>query len=76
VHGSAPDIAGKGIADPTAAIGSVALLLRHLGEAEAAERVERAIAADVAERGDRPRSTSEIGNQIAARIQALQPAHS
>ncbi|MCM3656326.1 3-isopropylmalate dehydrogenase [Agromyces mediolanus] len=76
VHGSAPDIAGKGIADPTAAIGSVALLLRHLGESEAAERVERAIAADVAERGDRPRSTSEIGDQIAARIQALQPAHS
>ncbi|MFK4728269.1 3-isopropylmalate dehydrogenase [Agromyces mediolanus] len=76
VHGSAPDIAGKGIADPTAAIGSVALLLRHLGEAEAAERVDRAIAADVAERGERPRSTSEIGDQIAARIQALQPAHS
>lgn len=76
VHGSAPDIAGKGIADPTAAIGSVALLLRHLGEADAASRVERAIAADVAERGDAKRSTSEIGDRIAARIQALQPAHS
>lgn len=76
VHGSAPDIAGKGIADPTAAIGSVALLLRHLGEADAAFRVERAIAADVAERGDARRSTSEVGDRIAARIQALQPAHS
>jgi 3-isopropylmalate dehydrogenase len=68
VHGSAPDIAGKGIADPTAAIGSVALLLRHLGEVDAAAGVERAIAADIADRGDRARSTSEIGDAIAARI--------
>jgi len=75
VHGSAPDIAGKGIADPTAAIGSVALLLRHLGETDAATRVERAIADDVAER-DGAASTSEIGDRIAARIAATVPANS
>lgn len=71
VHGSAPDIAGKGIADPTAAILSVALLLRHLGEADAAAEVERAVAADIAERGDGRRSTSEVGDAIAARIGSL-----
>jgi 3-isopropylmalate dehydrogenase len=77
VHGSAPDIAGKGIADPTAAILSVALLLRHLGEADAAARVEQAVTADLAERGDHRRSTTEVGDAIASRIQAaLQPAHS
>ncbi|MFF2270965.1 3-isopropylmalate dehydrogenase [Agromyces sp. NPDC058136] len=70
VHGSAPDIAGKGIADPTAAILSVALLLRHLGEAAAAERVERAVAADIAERGGASRTTSEVGDAIVARIGA------
>ena len=41
VHGSAPDIAGKGIADPTAAVMSVALLLAHVGEDAAAARVDR-----------------------------------
>ena len=55
VHGSAPDIAGQGKADPTATVLSVALLLRHLGyEAEAA-RIEEAVSADLAERaGSRP----------------------
>lgn len=43
VHGSAPDISGKGIANPTAALRSAAMMLRHLGEAEAAARVDRAI---------------------------------
>jgi isocitrate dehydrogenase (NAD+) len=43
VHGSAPDIAGKGIANPTALILSAALMLRHLGEHEPADRIERAI---------------------------------
>ena len=70
VHGSAPDIAGKQLADPTAAIGSIALLLDHLGlEAEAA-RVIRAIEADVAARGDAKRSTSEIGDAISSRVLA------
>ena len=40
VHGSAPDIAGQGKADPTAAVLSVAMLLEHVGETEAAQRVE------------------------------------
>lgn len=43
VHGSAPDIAGKGIANPTALILSGALMLQHLGENEAAERIRRAV---------------------------------
>jgi 3-isopropylmalate dehydrogenase len=77
VHGSAPDIAGKGIADPTAAILSVALLLRHLGETDAASRVERAVTADLAERGAERRTTAEVGDAIARRIQTvLEPANS
>jgi homoisocitrate dehydrogenase len=43
VHGSAPDIAGQGIANPTAAILSAAFMLRHLNEIEAAEQIEGAI---------------------------------
>lgn len=66
VHGSAPDIAGKGIADPTAAIVSVGLLLAHLGETEAAGRVDRAVEAYLASRGSERRSTTEIGDRIAA----------
>jgi 3-isopropylmalate dehydrogenase len=70
VHGSAPDIAGTGKADPTAAIGSVALLLDHLGLREEADRVTRAIEEDISERGAEPRTTTEIGDAIAARLQA------
>ncbi|MBI2700846.1 3-isopropylmalate dehydrogenase [Mycobacterium gordonae] len=66
VHGSAPDIAGQGIADPTAAIMSVALLLAHLGEDEAAARVDRAVAAYLATRGDERPATSAVGERIAA----------
>ncbi len=68
VHGSAPDIAGTGVADPTAAILSVAMLLDHLGEADAAARVHRAVAADIAERGTARRSTTEVGDAIVARV--------
>lgn len=50
VHGSAPDIAGQGKADPTATILSVALLLRHLGYEAQAARIEEAVSADLAER--------------------------
>ncbi|HLL62941.1 MAG TPA: 3-isopropylmalate dehydrogenase [Propionibacteriaceae bacterium] len=69
VHGSAPDIAGRGVADPTAAILSVGLLLDHLGLSEEAGRVEKAVVADLAGRtaGGR-RSTSEIGDAIAASV--------
>src|SRR5699024_2084127 len=52
VHGSAPDIAGQGKADPTATILSVALLLDYLGRSDDAARVEAAVAADLLERGD------------------------
>ncbi len=69
VHGSAPDIAGQGIADPTATILSVALLLDHCGLSEEAARIERAVVADIAARTPgRTRTTSEIGDAIAAAI--------
>ena len=68
VHGSAPDIAGKGIADPTAAVMSVALLLSHLGEDAAAARVDAAVADHLATRGDSALSTAEVGERIRARL--------
>ena len=68
VHGSAPDIAGQGKADPTATVLSVALLLEHLGRVEQARAVEAAVAADLAERGDASRSTTAVGDAIAARL--------
>lgn len=68
VHGSAPDIAGQGIADPTAAIMSVALLLDHLGEGDAAARVDRAVENYLATRGNERRATSEVGELIAAAL--------
>ena len=68
VHGSAPDIAGQGKADPTATILSTALLLEHLGRGDEARRVEQAVAEDLASRGDATRSTSQIGDAVAARL--------
>jgi 3-isopropylmalate dehydrogenase len=66
VHGSAPDIAGRGKADPTAAVLSVSMLLAHVGEAEAAARVEAAVAADLASRDPKnPGTTAEIGERLA-----------
>jgi len=67
VHGSAPDIAGQGIADPTAAVLSVALLLDHLGNVEEARRIEAAVAFDLATRDHTdPGHTDSIGNRLAA----------
>jgi 3-isopropylmalate dehydrogenase len=68
VHGSAPDIAGTGTADPTAAILSTALLLDHLGYTEQAARVDAAVAADLAERAQAPRSTADVGQAVATRL--------
>ncbi|MEU2201320.1 3-isopropylmalate dehydrogenase [Isoptericola sp. NPDC019482] len=68
VHGSAPDIAGQGKADPTATVLSVSLLLDHLGLTEESARVEAAVAADLVERGDRVRTTAEVGRDLAARV--------
>ena len=64
VHGSAPDIAGTGTADPRAAISSVAMMLEFLGEDAAAHRVLGAVDGS----DDITGSTTEIGNAIAARI--------
>jgi 3-isopropylmalate dehydrogenase len=68
VHGSAPDIAGQGVADPTAAILSASMLLDHLGLDAAAGRLEAAVAADLAERGLARRSTREVADAICARL--------
>ena len=68
VHGSAPDIAGKNLADPTATVMSVAMLLSHLGLNEAAADVEKAVANDLLNRGDKKRSTTEIGDALAAGV--------
>ncbi|MFF4696905.1 3-isopropylmalate dehydrogenase [Streptomyces chattanoogensis] len=68
VHGSAPDIAGTGKADPTATILSVSLLLRHLGYEAEAVRIEEAVAADLEARDGGARTTDEIGDALAARV--------
>ena len=68
VHGSAPDIAGQQKADPTAAILSVALLLDHLGYADEARRVEKAVADDLLDRDGATLSTGEIGKRILDRL--------
>ncbi|MFF4949038.1 3-isopropylmalate dehydrogenase [Streptomyces chattanoogensis] len=68
VHGSAPDIAGTGKADPTATILSVSLLLRHLGYEAEAVRIEEAVAADLEARDGTARTTDEIGDALAARV--------
>ena len=77
VHGSAPDIAGQGKADPTATIGAVAMLLEHLGRVDDAARVRAAVRADMAARAEANgagaplvRSTSEIGDAIVAELRA------
>ena len=64
VHGSAPDIAGTGQADPRAAIVSAAMMLEFLGEADAATRVREA----VEHSDDLTGTTAEIGDAIAGRI--------
>ena len=65
VHGSAPDIAGTGTADPTAAVVSAAMMLDFLGEADAAARITKAVADLAPEKG---RSTAATGDAIAERL--------
>jgi isocitrate dehydrogenase (NAD+) len=74
VHGSAPDIAGRGVANPLAMILSAAMMLRHLTEDDAARRVERAVAA-VLERGETvtpdmagTATTDQVGEAVAALV--------
>jgi 3-isopropylmalate dehydrogenase len=71
VHGSAPDIAGTGRADPVATVISLGHLLESLGEAAAAARVDRAVAALLAERGGRvpdgtTMTTADVGDRLVA----------
>ena len=70
VHGSAPDLAGKQKADPTAAIMSAAMLCDHLGLAAEKTRIEQAVADDLVERQGAwaARSPPEIGDDIAERV--------
>jgi isocitrate dehydrogenase (NAD+) len=74
VHGSAPDIAGKGVANPSAQMLAAAMMLDHLGELDAAARLRRAITATIREAGIRTRdlggtaSTREFGDAVAARV--------
>lgn len=68
VHGSAPDIAGKNLADPTATILSIAMMLDHLGLVDAARDVEIAVAQDLLNRKDSKRGTDEIGAAISNAI--------
>jgi tartrate dehydrogenase/decarboxylase/D-malate dehydrogenase len=78
VHGSAPDIAGKGIANPIAQIWSGAMMLEHLGEKEAAQAVEQAIFNILAHSDARTRdiggnaSTIDVGKAVAAEVEALE----
>ncbi|MFD3684281.1 3-isopropylmalate dehydrogenase [Nocardiopsis sp. NPDC058631] len=70
VHGSAPDIAGQGKADPTATVLSAATMLDHLGIHEAARRIENAVASDLKTRAQSgaARSTAQVGDDLAARV--------
>jgi len=76
VHGSAPDIAGKGIANPTASILSAAMLLNHLGEQRVANAIEKAIDL-VLEKGPRTpdlggtASTMEFAEEVASRLSVI-----
>jgi tartrate dehydrogenase/decarboxylase / D-malate dehydrogenase len=78
VHGSAPDIAGRGVANPIGQISSGAMMLRHLGEAEAADAIERAIESVLAGSGPKTPDiggsarTIDLGEAIAAET-ASQP---
>ena len=73
VHGSAPDIAGKGVANPSAQMLAAAMMLDHIGELDRAERIREAIATTIVRDGIRTRdlggtaSTSEFGNAVAQR---------
>jgi tartrate dehydrogenase/decarboxylase / D-malate dehydrogenase len=80
VHGSAPDIAGKGLANPMAAIWSGALMLDHLGQHEAAKSIMQALESVTAEgRVKTPdqngrSSTIEVAEAVVAKLQLVRPA--
>ncbi len=74
VHGSAPDIAGKGVANPAAQVLAAAMMLEHLGELPAARRVRDAVRAAIVDDGVRTRDlggsagTAEFGDAVARRV--------
>ena len=74
VHGSAPDIAGKGVANPSAQMLAAAMMLDHIGEQERGDRVRRAIEQTIVEANIRTRdlggtaSTREFGDAVAQRV--------
>lgn len=69
VHGSAPDIAGKGVADPVAAILSVAMLLRHFEDDDNAARIESAVAAQLASRAPGGEiNTAKVGDLVVSAL--------
>jgi isocitrate dehydrogenase (NAD+) len=77
VHGSAPDIAGKGVADPVGMVASASLMLRHLSEREAADAIDRAVA-EVLSEGNHltpdlggTASTEEMAEAIARAVRAV-----
>ncbi|MDX1579896.1 MAG: isocitrate/isopropylmalate family dehydrogenase, partial [Gemmatimonadota bacterium] len=77
VHGSAPDIAGKGIANPTSLLLAACLMLDHLGEEEAARRIRKALQGTLDE-GDRltpdlggEAGTAEFGEAVIGRLDAV-----
>ena len=75
VHGSAPDIAGKGVANPSAQMFAAAMMLDHLGELDRAERIREAIVTTIVRDGIRTRdlggtaTTQEFGSAVAQRAQ-------
>src|SRR5262249_20609810 len=79
VHGSAPDIAGKGVANPVALMQSAVLLLKHIGERDAARRLERAIRRVLGEGRVATRdlggraSTQEFAKAVIAHLEAPNP---
>jgi isocitrate dehydrogenase (NAD+) len=75
VHGSAPDIAGRGVANPSAQMFAAAMMLDHLGELDRAERIRAAIVTTIVRDGIRTRdlggtaTTQEFGSAVAQRAQ-------
>jgi isocitrate dehydrogenase (NAD+) len=74
VHGSAPDIAGKGVANPSAQMLAAAMMLDHLGELDRGERIRRGVIDTIVTDGIRTRdlggtaSTEEFGRAVARRV--------
>ena len=68
IHGSAPDIAGKQLADPTATISSVGMMLAHLGHDAAAAEISAAVTKDLESRGSTKRTTAQVGTALAEAV--------